>query len=165
MQNIGAQTYNNKLQGVSAFLQYLQVTDNIMHFAIPAFFYKKKFYPKMNEIRELDRKLDLLMIHLSEFPEQLRIMCLILICTGIDKGKMFLLRNADFYYDKGNNWMRVPDTYRSVPIPDMLHWLVLKYAEKNCITIESLLFLNKGKKYTARNFADDSAPRRRVQVA
>ncbi|BFL11000.1 hypothetical protein K160097B7_02160 [[Clostridium] hylemonae] len=46
----------------------------------------------MNEIRELDRKLDLLMIHFPEFLEQLRIMCLILICTGINKVKVFLLK-------------------------------------------------------------------------
>lgn len=45
----------------------------------------------------MDKKLDLLAFKLSEFPEQLRIMSLILLYMGIDKGKMFLSKNADFY--------------------------------------------------------------------
>ena len=74
----------------------------------------------------MDQKLDLLMLHLSEFPEQLRIMSLILLYTGIDKGKLFLLKNTDFYYENEDSWMRVPGTNRSVPIPDILHLLVFR---------------------------------------
>ena len=81
-------------------------------------------------------------------------MSLILLYTGIDKGKLFLLRNADFYYENDDNWMIVLDENRSVPISYVLHWLVLKYAEKNQISVDSLLFLNKGRKYTARSFQD-----------
>lgn len=77
------------------------------------------------------------MLHLLEFPEQLRIMSLLLLYTGIDKGKMFLLRNADFFYENEDSWMRVPGTKRSIPIPDILHLLILKYSEKNLIDIEN----------------------------
>ena len=94
------------------------------------------------------------MLHLSEFPEQLRIMSLILLYTGINKGKMFLLRNVDFYYENEDSWMKVPGTNRSVPIPDILHLLVLRYSEKNHIDIERLLFLNRDKKYTAGSFEE-----------
>lgn len=69
----------------------------------------------------MDKKLDLFMLHLSEFPEQLRIMSLILLYTGINKGKMFLLRNVDFYYENEDSWMKVLGTNRSVPIPDIPH--------------------------------------------
>ena len=48
--------------------------------------------------------------------------------------------------------MKVPDTTRSIPVPDILHWLVLKYSDRNHIHIENLLFLNDGKKFTAEGF-------------
>lgn len=152
MQNIKAQSYNNKLQAISAFLRYLQVTDCISDFFNPVALYYKKSYSAINEIDQLDQKLDLLTTHLGEFPEQLRIMSLVLLFTGIKKGQLFLLRNANFYYKDENSWMKVPDTTRSIPVPDILHWLVLKYADKNHISVENLLFLNNGKKYTAESF-------------
>ena len=154
IQRISSQSYNSKIQAVTIFLQYLQMKDYVNHFAILVFFYKKKSYPKNYEVRDLDKKLELLMLHLSEFPEQLRLMSLILLYTGINKGKMFLLRNVDFYYENENSWMKVPGTNRSVPIPDILHLLVLRYSEKNHIDIERLLFLNRDKKYTARSFEE-----------
>lgn len=154
MQRIGPQSYNNKVRTVTIFLQYLQMKDYINHFTIPVLFYKKKSYPKNREIKDLDKKLDLLTFKLPEFPEQLRIMSLILLYTGIDKGKLFLLRNADFYCENEDSWIKVPGTNRSVPIPDILHFLVLRYSEKNRIDIERLLFLNRGKKYTARSFEE-----------
>lgn len=154
MQRIGPQSYNNKVRAITIFLQYLQMKDYINHFTIPVLFYKKKSYPKNREIKDLDKKLDLLMFKLSEFPEQQRIMSLILLYTGIDKGKMFLLRNADFYYESEDSWIKVPGTNRRVPIPDILHLLVLRYSEKNRIDIERLLFLNRDKKYTSRSFEE-----------
>lgn len=154
MQKISPQSYNNKIRAVAIFLQYLQMKDYINHFTIPIVFYKKKSYPKNREIKDLDKKLDSLMFKLPEFPEQLRIMSLILLYTGIDKGKMFLLRNADFYYENEDSWIKVPGTNKGVPIPDILHLLVLRYSEKNRIDIERLLFLNRDKKYTARSFEE-----------
>ena len=152
MSRMTAQSYNNKLQVISAFLHYLQVTDYIEEFSNPIPLYYKKSYPDVNEIDNLDQKLDLLIAHLGEFPENLRIMSIILLTTGIKKGQLFLLRNADFYYKDENSWMKVPDTTRSIPIPDILHWLVLRYSDRNHIPVESLLFLNNGKRFTAEGF-------------
>lgn len=120
LNRISLQSYNNKMQAVMIFLQYLQMKDYINHFVIPVSFYKKKSYPKNREVRDLDKRLDLFTLHLSEFPEQLRIMSLILLYTGINKGKLFLLKKADFYYENEDSWVKVPDTNRSVPIPDIL---------------------------------------------
>ena len=152
MSRITAQSYNNKLQVISAFLHYLQVTDYIEEFSNPIPLYYKKSYPGVNEIDNLDQKLNLLIAHLGEFPENLRIMSLILLTTGIKKGQLFLLRNADFYYKDENSWMKVPDTTRSIPIPDILHWLVLRFSDRNHIPVENLLFLNNGKRFTAEGF-------------
>ena len=79
-------------------------------------------------------------------------MSLILLTTGIKKGQQFLLKNADFYYKDGNSWMKVPDTTRSMPIADILHWIILRYSERNHIHVEKLLFLNNGKRFTAEEF-------------
>ena len=79
-------------------------------------------------------------------------MSLILLATGIKKGQLFLLRNADFYYKDKNSWMKVPDTTRSIPIPDILHWLVLRFSDKNHIPVENLLFRNNDKRFTAEGF-------------
>lgn len=152
LQHISAESYNNKLRVISPFLHYLQVTDCIGEFSNPIPLYYKKSYPVVNEINNLDQKLDLLASHFGEFPDKLRIMSLILLMTGIKKGQQFLLKNADFYYENENSWMKVPDTTRSIPIPDVLHWLVLKYSDRNHISVENLLFLNNGKKFTAEGF-------------
>lgn len=152
MRRITAQSYNNKLQVISTFLQYLQVTDYIGEFSNPIPLYYKKSYPGVNEIDNLDQKLNLLIAHLGEFPENLRIMSLILLTTGIKKGQLFLLRNADFYYKDENSWMKVPDTTRSIPIPDILHWLVLRYSDRNHIPVENLLFLITAKGLLLKDF-------------
>lgn len=152
MSRITAQSYNNKLQVISTFLHYLYVTDYIGEFSNPIPLYYKKSHPGVNEIDNLDQKLELLIAHLGEFPENLRIMSLILLTTGIKKGQLFLLRNADFYYEDENSWMKVPDTTRSIPIPDILHWLVLRFSDRNHIPVENLLFLNNGKRFTAEGF-------------
>ena len=60
MSRITAQSYSNKLQVISAFLHYLHVTDYIGEFSNPIPLYYKKSYPDVNEIDNLDQKLDLL---------------------------------------------------------------------------------------------------------
>lgn len=75
-------------------------------FSNPIPLYYKKNDPVVNEIDNLDQKLDLLTSHLGKFPDNLRIMSLILLTTGIKKGQLFLLRNADFYYENENSWMK-----------------------------------------------------------
>ena len=152
MQHIFAESYNNKLRVISSFLHYLQVTDCIGEFSNPILLYYKKSYPVVNEIDNLDQKLDLLTSYLGEFPDNLRVMSLILLTTGIKKGQLFMLKNVDFYYENENSWMKVPDTTRCIPIPDVLHWLVLKYSDRNHIFVENLLFLNNGKRFTAGGF-------------
>lgn len=83
-----------------------------------------------HEVRNLDKKLDLLTLHLSEFSEQLRIMSLLLLYTGINKRKLFLLKSADFYYENKDSWMKMLGMNRSVLISDILHLLVLRYPER-----------------------------------
>lgn len=89
------------------------------------------------------------------FPEDLRIMSVILMYTGMAKGKLLLLRGEDFYWDKETSWMKIPETERRVPIPDMIYWLVIKYMMRNQKEMGGYLFLNnKGKRYTTAGFCD-----------
>ena len=68
MRRITAQSYNNKLQVISTFLQYLQVTDYIGEFSNPIPLYYKKSYPGINEIDKLDRDETKYIVELPETP-------------------------------------------------------------------------------------------------
>ena len=53
-----------------------------MPFEIPTTHFLKKSYPARNEIKELDEKLGLLEENLHLFPEDLRVMSVILFIRG-----------------------------------------------------------------------------------
>lgn len=154
-QKLKAQSHNNKLREIANFIVYLQAKELIQHFEIPVAYFSKKTYPVQNEIRGLNKKLELLEENLYLFPEDLRIMGVILMYTGIAKGKLFLLKGLNFYWDKETSWMKIPETEKRVPIPDMVHWLVIRYMKLHQKDIDEYLFLNsKGKRYTTAGFCD-----------
>lgn len=153
VQKLKAQSYNNKLCEITNFIGYLQAKELIPYFEIPMGYFLKKAYPSKNEIRGLDKKLRLLEENLHLFPEDLRIMSVILMYTGIAKGKLFLLKGLDFCWDKETSWMNIPETERRVPIPDTIHWLIIRYMKRQQKEIDEYLFLNsKGKRYTTAGF-------------
>ena len=155
MQKLKPQSCNNKIQGTIKFITYLQVRNLICHFEIPTTHFLKKSYPARNEIKELDEKLGLLEENLHLFPEDLRVMSVILIHTGITKGKLLLLKGRDFNWDNGTSWMSIPEADRKIPVSDILHWIVIKYMKRNQKEIEDYLFSNsRGKRYTTAGFCD-----------
>lgn len=65
----------------------------------------------------------------------------------------YLLRDTNFYVQDDDSWMKIPETNRSIPIPEALHLMVLKYIMMNHIPIDSYLFCeNKGEIYTYQSF-------------
>lgn len=153
VQKLKAQSYNNKLREIMNFIGYLQVKELIRCFKISMVYFLKKAYPSKSEIRELDKKLRLLEENLHFFSEDLRIMSAILMYTGIAKGKLFLLKGLSFWWDKETSWMKIPETERRVPVPDMIHWLIIRYMKRQQREIDEYLFLNsKGKRYTTADF-------------
>ena len=49
--------------------------------------------------------------------------------------------------------MKIPETERSVPVPDTIHWLIIRYMKQQQREIDEYLFLNsKGKRYTTADF-------------
>lgn len=156
MQRLKPQSCNNKIQGTIGFISYLQVKELICHFEIPAAYFLKKAYPVRNEIRGLDEKLEQLEENLYLFPEDLRVMSVVLIHTGIAKGKMLLLKGKDFLWQNKTSWLRIPETERKIPIPDIIHWIVIRYMKRNKKEMEQYLFLNrKGMRYTTAGFCAD----------
>lgn len=155
IQKLRPQSCNNKIQGTIKFITYLQAKDRICHFEISAAHSLKKSYPARNEIKGLDEKIGLLEENLPLFPDDLRVMSVILIHTGIAKGKLLLLKGTDFNWYNETSWMSIPETNRKIPIPDILHWIVIKYMKQNKKEIEDYLFLNsRGKRYTTAGFCD-----------
>lgn len=152
-QKIKPQSCNNKIQATIKFIYYLQVKGLVCYFEIPSVHFLKKAYPVRNEIRGLDGKLERLEGKLYLFPEDLRVMSVILIHTGIAKGKMLLLKGTDFCWDSETSWMRIPDTVRKIPIPDVIHWIVIRYMKRQQKEMEQYLFLNNnGMRYTTAGF-------------
>lgn len=154
-QNQKPQSYNNKVHGILKFIDYLQAKDLLRHFEMPLTYVLKKTYPVRNEIKGLDKKLELLEENLYLFPEDIRVMCVILIHTGIAKRKLLLLKGKDLCWHNEASWMKIPETERSIPIPDAVYWVVIKYMQHNQKGIEEYLFLNnKGRRYTTAGFCD-----------
>ena len=63
------------------------------------------------------------------------------------------MKDSHFYIQNEESWLRIPETNRSIPIPEGLHLMVLKFAAMQHIPIDSYLFYdNNGKKYTYQSF-------------
>ena len=153
LEKIDPQSYNNKIKGVSEFLVYLQLVHIVDRFAIRADIYEKKVYPKNNRDFALKEQLEFFSEYVSDFPKHLCVMSCILLYTGIDKGKMFQLKDTDFYFQNDDSWLKIPETSRCIPIPVALHLMILKFVTMKHIPIDSYLFYDsKGEKYTYQSF-------------
>ena len=153
LEKIDPQSYNNKIKAVTDFLVYLQYVQIVDFFPIRVELFKKKVYPTVKWPPNLDEQLESFSEYVYDFPKNLGVMSCILLYTGIDKGKMFQLKDSHFYIQNEESWLRIPETNRSIPIPGGLHLMVLKFATMQQIPIDSYLFYdNNGKKYTYQSF-------------
>lgn len=66
---------------------------------------------------------------------------------------MFQLKDSHFYVENEKSWLKIPETNRSIPIPEGLHLMVLKFVAMQQTSIDSYLFYdNNGKRYTYQSF-------------
>lgn len=140
-EKISPQSYNNKIKGVADFLEYLQHVHVVDRFAIRVDLYGKKVYPKNNRDLDLEEQLESFSEYVYDFPKHLCVMTCILLYTGINKRKLFQLKDTDFYVQNDDSWLKIPETNRHIPIPEALHLMVLKFVTMNNIPIDSYLFL------------------------
>jgi len=153
LEEISSQSYNNKIKAVTDFLVYLQHVQIVDSFPIRVDLFEKKAYSVGKRYPNLDEQLESFSEYVYDFPKHLCVMSCILLYTGIDKGKLFQLKDSDFYVQNGESWLQIPETNRSIPIPEGLHLMVLKFATTQHISIDSYLFYDdKGKMYTYQSF-------------
>lgn len=153
LEEISPHSYNNKIKGVTDFLVYLQHVQIVDSFLIRVNLFDKKVYPIVKRYPDLDEQLESFSEYVFDFPKHLCVMSCILLYTGIDKGKLFQLKDSHFYVKNEESWLQIPKTNRSIPIPEGLHLMVLKFATMQHIPIDSYLFYdNNGKTYTYQSF-------------
>lgn len=153
LEKISPQSYNNKIKEVADFLVYLQHVQIVDTFPIHINLFEKKAYPAGKRYPNLDEQLESFFEYVYDFSQPLCVMSCILLYTGIDKGKLFQLRDSDFYIQNEESWLQIPETNRSIPIPEGLHLMVLQFATMQHISIDSYLFYDdKGKRYTYQSF-------------
>lgn len=156
LEKISPQSYNNKIKGVADFLEYLQHVHVVDRFAIRVDFYEKKVHTLNNRDEDLEEQLESFSEYLYDFPKHLCVMSCILLHTGIDKGKLFQLKDTDFYFQNDDSWLKIPESGRCIPIPDALHLMVLKFITMKHIPTDSYLFYNsKGELYTYQSFKNE----------
>lgn len=115
--------------------------------------FEKKVYPVVKRYSNLEEQLESFSEYVYGFPKHLCVMICILLYTGIDKGKLFQLKDSHFYVKDEESWLKIPETNRSIPIPEGLHLMVLKFAILQHIPIDIYLFYdNKGARYTYQSF-------------
>lgn len=151
--DICAQSYNNKIKEIRNFIMYLQRCEIVDDFPVCADLYKKKAHQSGEKYLSIEEKIEIFIEHVYDFPKHLCIMSCILLYTGIEKCKLFQLKDSDFYYEKDASWMKIPGTNRAIPIPLALHYMVLKFVLNNHMKIDSYLFYDSnGNKYTYQSF-------------
>lgn len=97
LEEISPQSYNNKIKGVTDFLVYLQHVQIVDSFPIRVDLFEKKVYPVGKRYPSLEEQLESFSEYVYDFPKHLCVMGCILLYTGIDKGKLFQLKDSHFY--------------------------------------------------------------------
>ena len=153
LEEISPQSYNNKIKAVTDFLLYLQHVQIVDSFPIRVNLFEKKVYPVVKRYPSLEEQLESFSEYVYDFPKPLCVMSCILLYTGIDKGNLFQLKDSHFYVENEESWLKIPETNRSIPIPEGLHLMVLKFVAMQQTPIDSYLFYdNNGKTYTYQSF-------------
>lgn len=153
LEEISPQSYNNKIKAVTDFLLYLQHVQIVDSFPIRVNLFEKKVYPVVKRYPSLEEQLESFSEYVYDFPKPLCVMSCILLYTGIDKGNLFQLKDSHFYVENEESWLKIPETNRSIPIPEGLHLMVLKFVAMQQTPIDSYLFYdNNGKRYTYQSF-------------
>lgn len=152
-----ATTFNQKVRTIKNFLNYLIVCDLIPNLAFSIEDYlKKQQYPVYQTIiEEADIKSFIESNHLKQFPVKIRLMCFLLIFSGIQKKSLFLLKVSDLIWKNDTGWLRIKrnSEYREIPISDQLYLLVAEYSLEQRLQSFNYLFQNKnGDKYNSASF-------------
>ena len=106
LEEISPQSYNNKIKAVTDFLVYLQRVQIVDSFPIRVDLFEKKGYPVVKRYPSLQEQLVSLSEYVYDFPKPLCVMSCILLYTGIDKGKLFQLKDSATLDDLSYEYMK-----------------------------------------------------------
>lgn len=156
-QDIQPATFNQKIEDIRRFYQFLAAKQHIEN--IP---FRVEYYLKETVLVHHDRAVSedtqqKLLAHLKFFPEHLRLMYLHLWCIGLRVNEVCTLK-GDAYFWKGQDaWIKVYQykmkMEKVVPIPKQLYLLMTEYIQKNGIGSDEFIFKGiKGRAYPAGSF-------------
>ena len=144
--NIKEGTFNNMLQAITHFFDYLKVQDIIQKVPYHVEYYlKKEIYTHHN--RSVNEDVYMEMIHkLPLFPEKPRLVFLHLWALGLRCNEVCTLKGKAYYMQGRDAWIQVyqykTKNYKKVPIPLALYKLMKVYIRKNGILPEEYVFQN-----------------------
>ena len=155
--DIQAATFNQKIEDVYRFYQFLVAKQHIENIPFNVEYYLKKTILAHHDRAVPEETQQKFLAHLKYFPEHLRLMYLHLWCIGLRVNEVCTLK-GDAYYWKGQDaWIKVYQykmkTEKVVPIPKELYILMTEYIQKNGIAPDEFIFKGtKGRAYPVGTF-------------
>lgn len=144
--DIQAATFNDKLDGITGFFQFMVVKD--MRLEMP---FVKAYYVKHEILTHHDRSvpqetINAILSNLYQFPEPIRLMYLHLWCLGLRVSEVCILKGDAYFVQNGDAWIRVHQNKmraeKVIPIPTMLYKAMTSWIEKNKISADKYVFQN-----------------------
>ncbi len=139
-------TFNDKLDGITGFFQFMVVKG--MRSEMP---FVKEYYVKHEIIAHHDRgvpqeTINAILSNLYQFPEPLRLMYLHLWCLGLRISEVCTIKGDAYFLQNGDAWIRVHQNKmraeKVIPIPSMLYKAMRTWIEKNKIAADKYVFQN-----------------------
>lgn len=153
----GADTYNNRLDNIHQFYQFLLARGYIKRIPFQKMQYMKKTLPIHHNRTVPEEVQGQILSLLRIVPEDIRLMYLHLWCLGLRVNEVCCLKADGYSYRDDTAWLSVYQykmkTEKTIPIPDTLYRLMTDYIRKNHRGPSEFVFQNsKGEAYSAGVF-------------
>ncbi|NLD19172.1 MAG: tyrosine-type recombinase/integrase [Clostridiales bacterium] len=156
---IKPETVNRKIIEIALFYRFLVIYKIVDRVPFIPEYYLYKIIGKVHNNRSVNENIiyDILK-GLSNIPMKLRLMFLILWCSGRRKNEICQLKGDSFFKMNNEFWVKFYQPKMKadiiIPIPSELYKLMERYIDVNCILPSDYLFLNSmGKPYNAQTFS------------
>lgn len=150
-------TINRKIMTVTGLYQYLVVHGLIQQVPYnPSYYFLKCDYYTHNDRAISNKVIKLIVENLAQCREDLRLMFLLLICTGRRKSEICQIKKNDLYREKDVCWIKFYQPKMAsdilVPIPERLYEILDVY--KNGVDRSEYMFINSnGFPYNSLTFS------------
>lgn len=150
-------SFNRKISAVAGFYGYLSSRYEYNARIEFRYFYKKALASHNDRSVSLANQMEILG-KLGEFPVDLRMMFLNLLCAGLRISEVCTLKGNAYQYDGTDTWLRVYQpkmrTEKSIPIPAILYEVMTAYINEHHIAGDEYVFRScKGGAYNATTFS------------